>query len=266
MTTEPLHLLIAEDEAAHVEAIQRAFDQAGARVDIHSVGTLCEYRDYIAAHPPDFALVDFNLPDGHATEVLLHPPINAPCPMLVMTAFGNEQIVTEVMKAGALDYVVKSSEAFAAMPQTVERALREWKLLQKKKLAEDAICESAEEFRAMFEVASIGMAQADVQTGQFLRVNHKMCSITGYSADEMLKMRVPDVTHPEDRQKDWESFQQVVRGEAPDSPFLRSVMSQTVVTMLWRRLDPGSLMKNIRCQVGSAAPVLKFLKMVSPSQ
>jgi len=82
--------------------------------------------------------------------------------------------------------------------------------------AEDAIRESAEQFRAMFEVASIGMAQADVQTGRWLRVNHKMCAITGYSADEMLKMRVSDVTHPEDRQKDWEAFQQVVRGEAPD--------------------------------------------------
>jgi PAS domain S-box-containing protein len=216
MTTEPLNLLIVEDNAAHVEAIQRAFDQAGVRADIHSVGTLREYRDYIAAHSPDFALVDLNLPDGHATEVLVHSPKDAPCPILVMTAFGNEQIVTEVMKAGALDYVVKSPEAFAAMPQTVERALREWDLLRKQKRAEEAIRESTEEFRAMFEVASIGMAQADVQTGQWLRVNHKMCAITGYSADEMLKMRVPDVTHPEDRQKDWESFQQVVRGEAPD--------------------------------------------------
>jgi len=85
-----------------------------------------------------------------------------------------------------------------------------------RKRADEALRDSGEQFRAMFEVASIGMAQADVQTGQWLRVNHKMCAITGYSADEMLKMRVPDVTHPEDRQKDWESFLRVVRGEAPD--------------------------------------------------
>jgi PAS domain S-box-containing protein len=85
-----------------------------------------------------------------------------------------------------------------------------------RKRADEALWDSGEQFRTMFEVASIGMAQADVQTGQWLRVNHKMCTITGYSADEMLKMRVPDVTHPEDRQKDWESFQQVVRGEVPD--------------------------------------------------
>jgi len=82
--------------------------------------------------------------------------------------------------------------------------------------ADEALRESEEQFRAMFEVASIGIAQADTRTGQWLRVNKKMCAITGYSADEMLQMRVPEITHPEDRQRDWEAFQRVVRGEAPN--------------------------------------------------
>jgi two-component system, cell cycle sensor histidine kinase and response regulator CckA len=84
------------------------------------------------------------------------------------------------------------------------------------KRAEAALRESEEQFRAMFEVASVGMAQADPRTGRWLRVNQKMCAITGYSAADLLKMRVPDITHPEDRQRDWEAFARVVRGEAPD--------------------------------------------------
>ena len=85
-----------------------------------------------------------------------------------------------------------------------------------RKKAEAALRESEEQFRAIFEVASIGIAQADISTGQWLRVNQKMCAITGYSAEEMLEMRVPDITHPEDRHHDWEAFQRVVRGEALD--------------------------------------------------
>ncbi|SPE51229.1 putative Multi-sensor hybrid histidine kinase [Verrucomicrobia bacterium] len=85
-----------------------------------------------------------------------------------------------------------------------------------RKRAEAASRQSEDEFRAIFEVASIGMAQTDPRTGQWLRVNQKMCAITGYAADELLQMRVPDITHPEDRQRDWELFQQVVRGDAPD--------------------------------------------------
>ena len=84
------------------------------------------------------------------------------------------------------------------------------------KLAEDALRSSEAEFRAMFETASIGMAQADPRTGQWVRVNQRMCVITGYSADELLRMRIAELTHPEDRQQDSEAFQRVVRGEAPD--------------------------------------------------
>jgi PAS domain S-box-containing protein len=88
--------------------------------------------------------------------------------------------------------------------------------ITERKQAEKELRESEAQFRAMFEVASIGIAQADIRTGQWLRVNQKICAITGYSAEEMLQMRVPEITHPEDRQRDWEAFQRVVLGEAPN--------------------------------------------------
>ena len=75
--------------------------------------------------------------------------------------------------------------------------------------------ESDRQFKAMFEMASVGMAQADPHTGRLLRVNQKMCDITGYTARELLALRVPEVTHPEDRERDWDAFQRVIRGEAP---------------------------------------------------
>jgi PAS domain S-box-containing protein len=82
--------------------------------------------------------------------------------------------------------------------------------------ATEALRQSEEQFRAMFELASVGIAQADPHTGQWLRVNKKMCEITGYAAGELLQMRVPDITYQEDRQLDREAFERVVRGEAPD--------------------------------------------------
>jgi PAS domain S-box-containing protein len=70
--------------------------------------------------------------------------------------------------------------------------------------------------RAMFDLAAVGIAQADPRTGRWLRVNQKMCAITGYDADELLGMRISELTHPDDRQADSEAFQRVVRGEQPD--------------------------------------------------
>ena len=85
-----------------------------------------------------------------------------------------------------------------------------------RKQSEETLLKSYAEFRAMFETASVGMAQCDPETAQWLRVNRKMCQITGYSPAEMLGMKVSDITHPDDRQKDAEEFRRVVAGEVPD--------------------------------------------------
>ena len=90
--------------------------------------------------------------------------------------------------------------------------LDEQKQRQEAKLA---LQQSEEHFRVMFETAAIGMAQADLHTGQFRRVNRKMCAITGYSETELLNKNIRDITHPEDRDRDWNTFQRVVRGEVP---------------------------------------------------
>ena len=135
MGKPPLCLLIVEDEAAHAAAIQRAFQTEEPGTQIAVMGTLREFRQHSAGHPPDLALLDLNLPDGRAVEILTSPPEAGPFPIMVMTSYGNEQLAVEAIKAGALDYVVKSAEAFAMMPRTVERALREWKLLTERREA-----------------------------------------------------------------------------------------------------------------------------------
>ena len=50
----------------------------------------------------------------------------------------------------------------------------------------------------MFEFDGVGRVLADPGTGAILRVNPKLCGITGYSEDELLGMTLADLTHPED--------------------------------------------------------------------
>jgi PAS domain S-box-containing protein len=210
-----LHLLIVEDEAAHIEAILRAFDQAGAKADIQFAGTLREYRDIIAVHPPDLALVDLKLPDGRATDILTHPAAEAPFPILVMTAFGNQQIVVEVMKAGALDYVVKSSETFAAMPQTVARALREWQLLQQQKRAEETLRTSELRHRLLAEIVNAFAYSYFIRPGRSREKEWRMetLAVTGYTERELVERGgFGAIIHPDDRAQHWAVFERVIDG------------------------------------------------------
>ncbi len=135
MGNPPLRLLLVEDEPAHAAAIQHAFETGEAATQIEVARTLEEFRRHSAAQPPDLALLDLNLPDGKAVDVLTNPPEAGPFPIIVMTSYGSEQLAVQAIKSGALDYVVKSPEAFADMPHTVVRALREWALLVERREA-----------------------------------------------------------------------------------------------------------------------------------
>ena len=88
--------------------------------------------------------------------------------------------------------------------------------ITQRKRTEAALRESENQFRAIFEMASAGMAQADPGTGRLLRVNGRLAVITGYTTDELLGMRFSEFTHPEDQRRDWEAFQRAVSGETPE--------------------------------------------------
>ncbi|MFB2937659.1 PAS domain S-box protein [Aerosakkonemataceae cyanobacterium BLCC-F154] len=59
--------------------------------------------------------------------------------------------------------------------------------ITERKQAQEALSESEQRFRAIFEQAAVGMTQVSL-TGQFLRVNKQFCQITGYSESELLQL------------------------------------------------------------------------------
>jgi len=54
------------------------------------------------------------------------------------------------------------------------------------------------EYGRTFDLASRGMAQISPQTGQFLRVNPKLCEILGFAQSDLLDMSLEDIWHPDD--------------------------------------------------------------------
>jgi PAS domain S-box-containing protein len=82
-----------------------------------------------------------------------------------------------------------------------------------KKLADEALRKSEADFRAIFEIAGTGIAQADLQTGRLLCVNQKLCDITGFSGEELLAMTIQELTCPEDREQDFTVYQRMLLGD-----------------------------------------------------
>jgi signal transduction histidine kinase len=135
-------VLIIDDEEDHIILIARILENAGG-YNIQSASTLDQTFALLKKIKPDIILADFKLPDGDARSVITEYAQNIP--VIVMTSFGNEQLAVEMIKAGALDYLVKTPENFNNICWYIERSLREWQTLCERKKAEKALQKSNEQ-------------------------------------------------------------------------------------------------------------------------
>ncbi|OPX70670.1 MAG: putative diguanylate cyclase [Methanoregulaceae archaeon PtaB.Bin108] len=74
--------------------------------------------------------------------------------------------------------------------------------ITERKKAEEALRESEERFRGVVETSPIGIAAINPATQRFTLANPGFMQITGYTQDELCKMTVQDITHPDDIQRE----------------------------------------------------------------
>jgi PAS domain S-box-containing protein len=96
--------------------------------------------------------------------------------------------------------------------------------ITKAKLAEEALRESEARFRSYFELPLIGIAITSPEK-RWIEVNDQICSMMGYSREELLRTTWSELTHPEDLVADVEQFNQVLAGHidsySMDKRFIR---------------------------------------------
>jgi diguanylate cyclase (GGDEF)-like protein/PAS domain S-box-containing protein len=88
--------------------------------------------------------------------------------------------------------------------------------LVRAQLSDKARRESEDRFRALFNQATVGVAQVDSATGQFVRVNQRYADILGYSPQELVGMTFQSLTHPDDLAADLAHFRRLQSGDVPE--------------------------------------------------
>ena len=78
--------------------------------------------------------------------------------------------------------------------------------------AERVLRESEERFRAIFDLAALGIGYVGPD-GRFLRVNRRLCEISGYDENELMQLSPTDLTYTEDLQLEVEQRARIWRGE-----------------------------------------------------
>lgn len=172
---EALQLFLVEDEEDFAYLMRKSLERAGHQVTVCRTGA----DALIVLRQSQFSLVvlDERLPDMRGLDLLrtLNNEGNA-TPVLMVTGFGDEQLATQVLRAGALDYIVKDNALtfLGDLPKRIQESLTRHRLQQTNRLLIEAI-----------ESTRDGIMITDLQ-GRLEHVNGALEHMFGYARAELL--------------------------------------------------------------------------------
>lgn len=130
-STEPIEVLLVEDNPADIRLTREAFDAADTGIVLHSVTDGTDAIDFLtrragSASLPALALVDLNLPgaDGCTVlEAIRDDPRLKPLPAIVLTSSAASDDIERCYDAQANAYLTKPTDPdeFASLVESVER-------------------------------------------------------------------------------------------------------------------------------------------------
>jgi signal transduction histidine kinase len=119
---KPASILVVDDDEGLLILMAETLRNEG-----YEVTTAASARAASAAltqHTPDLMILDLKLPDGHGPALVTGlQKGETRVPFVVVTGQGDEKIAVEVMKQGALDYLMKDTRLLDLLPAVVQRVL-----------------------------------------------------------------------------------------------------------------------------------------------
>ena len=206
---EDIRILLVEEDREDVPLLREILVEAkNVRFNIKSVNTLQTGLEQLSAGGIDIILLDLDLPDSHELDTLDKLHAQAPeLPILVLTALHDETLGIKALQKGAQDYLVKGRMGGDSMARCIRYAIQ-------RKWIEEALRESEEKFKAIFDNALDGILVADPESKRFYTCNEMICQMLGHdSTEEVKRLSVMDIHPAKDLPYVMEQFEAQLRGE-----------------------------------------------------
>ena len=191
-----LKILMVEDLPSDAELIQHEIRKNGIKYIAEVVETRNDFIEKLNSFQPDIILSDYSLPQFDGFQALLIRKQLAPLvPFILVTGSLNEEIAVTCMKEGADDYILK--ENLHRLSTAIKSAIEKKETIKSRLQAEHMLRESEARLQRTFDFSPTAQALLS-EDFKFIRVNKAMCRMLNYSEEELLKMTMKDITHPDD--------------------------------------------------------------------
>ncbi|MCS7287382.1 MAG: response regulator [Anaerolineae bacterium] len=129
-----LRILIADDESIIRLGLKKILEEAGHKV-VASAPNGKKALELARCTSPDLAILDIKMPEMDGLEVADVLRKENPIPVIILTAYGDKELVERAREAEAMAYLVKpvkEAELLAALEIAVKR-FEEWDKLRREK-------------------------------------------------------------------------------------------------------------------------------------
>ena len=201
---QTVRILFVEDEPSHIQLIREAFQSHGDKFVTDFADSLEKVRDYLSETTPDMVVAKYELTGDKGLEFLITQDKGRLFPVLVTANKDDNRVEAKVLEAGALDYIVKSPEALAAMPRIAERNFSKWNFMNERILAEKAIRLVENRYKSLTDNLNVGVYRiTGGPEGRVIEGNPAFLEMFGYeSKKEILNVGIFEFfLNPEDREK-----------------------------------------------------------------
>jgi AmiR/NasT family two-component response regulator len=101
-----MRILVAEDETIIRLDLRKLLEEAGHEVCAEARDGI-EAVDLVREHEPDLAILDVKMPRLDGIEAAKRILEERPIPIVMLTAYGQEELVARAVEAGVFGYLVK---------------------------------------------------------------------------------------------------------------------------------------------------------------
>ena len=178
-----LRVLIVEDSEFDARILVNTLKQGGYQPAFTRVETGEALRAALTNEQWDIILSDYNMPAFSAPEALkIVQESGLDLPFIIISGGIGEDVAVGAMKAGANDYLMKGN--LARLPPAVERELRDAGIRAARRQAEEALRESEQRYRLLWENSTDAVVLVD-EEGIIRFANPAIEEIFGYTSGEV---------------------------------------------------------------------------------
>lgn len=152
-----MRILVVEDNPDDVELLEFTLQQVKHDFSLSFANTLQQTFIILGQTPFDLVLLDLSLPDSTGIETYTKVAEKYPLlPVIVLTGSDDEALALQLLRLGALDFLVKDQVTTSFLTRSIKYAIE-------RKQAQEMVVEQSERLLNALEIANVGSWDWNIQ-------------------------------------------------------------------------------------------------------